>query len=221
MTRFPHYRFPNPSSAPDDEPLAFGGDLSPGRLLTAYQMGIFPWFDDDDGPILWWSPNPRFVLLPDHFRIPRSTRQAINSGKWRLTQNTRFDDVIRACAAQRRPGQMGTWITQSMTDAYTHLHALGHVHSAEAWLTTEQAAEPVLAGGLYGIRIGNAFCGESMFHHVAEGSKVAFALYARQLFAEGVQFIDCQTPTQHLARFGATEVARDTFLSMLRSATRG
>ena len=184
--------------------LAAGGDLSPARLLDAYARGIFPWFGDED-PLLWWSPDPRMVLLTGELRVSRSLRRVIQSGRFHVTLDTAFDDVVRGCA-EPRPGQEGTWITADMMEAYSRLAALGWAHSVEAWVDGE------LAGGLYGVAIGRMFFGESMFARATDASKVAFVHFVRQLERWQVPMIDCQMSTAHLASLGAREIPRAAFL---------
>lgn len=203
--------FPNPEEADPDGLLAIGGDLSPQRLLTAYSNGIFPWYADDS-PILWWSTNPRLILIPDEFHMPRSLRRVLNKGQFTFTLDTAFPSVIHECASSNRPEQEGTWIVEDMVEAYTMLHELGYCHSMEAWQDGE------LVGGLYGISLGAAFFGESMFYKVPDASKAAFAVLVNQLRVWGFSMIDCQQTTRHLLRFGAKEVQRFRFLAMLREA---
>ena len=188
--------------------LAAGGDLSPTRLIDAYARGIFPWFGDDD-PVLWWSPDPRMVLYCTELRISRSLRRVIRSGRFRITMDTAFAEVMTGCA-EPRPGQDGTWITAAMTDAYMRLFALGYAHSVEAWL------DDTLAGGLYGVAIGRMFFGESMFARVTDASKVAFVHLVSQLERWQMPMIDCQMSTQHLASFGAREIPRREFTREVR-----
>ncbi|MDD3310828.1 leucyl/phenylalanyl-tRNA--protein transferase [Pseudodesulfovibrio sp.] len=203
--------FPDPEEADPDGLLAVGGDLSPQRLLTAYASGIFPWYGEDS-PILWWSTNPRLVLLPREFHLPRSLRRVLNRGTFSFTLDTAFPKVIRACADAPRPGQDGTWLVEDMVEAYTLLHRLGYAHSVEAWRDGE------LAGGLYGLSLGTAFFGESMFHREPDASKAAFARLVGQLGRWGFTLIDCQQTTNHLLRFGAREMQRFRFLAALREA---
>lgn len=205
------FPFPDPATAPGDGPLAFGGDLTPGRLLSAYSQGIFPWYDDSV-PILWWSPDPRFVLLPEELRVPRSMRRAARRGRFALTLDHAFDAVVAACAKAPRPGQEGTWITREMAEAYGGLHRLGCAHSVEAWLDGE------LVGGLYGICLGEVFFGESMFHRVPEAAKVALLRLVEELRRRDVGLVDCQQETEHLARFGARPMPRGEFLERLDEA---
>jgi leucyl/phenylalanyl-tRNA--protein transferase len=203
--------FPDPALAEPDGLLAVGGDLSPERLLTAYAEGIFPWFNED-GPILWWSPDPRLVLDPAALHVPRSLERTLRRGRYRVTADAAFDRVIARCAGAARPGQDGTWITAEMAEAYGRLHRLGFAHSFEAW---EGAA---LAGGLYGVSLGAAFFGESMFADRPDASKVAFVRAVRWLCEVGVGLVDCQVRTDHLVRFGARDVPRADFLRQLAAA---
>ncbi len=191
--------------------LAVGGDLSPERLLRAYAEGIFPWYSEET-PILWWSPEPRMVLLPEELHVPRSLRRTLRSGRYAIRSDTAFGRVIRRCAAKERPDQDGTWITEEMVEAYERLHALGYAHSFEAW------DEEGLAGGLYGVSLGAAFFGESMFADRPDASKAAFASSVRWLRGRGFELVDCQVDTDHLRRFGAREVPRAEFLARLRNA---
>ncbi len=205
--------FPDPARAGPDGLLAVGGDLSPERLLTAYSEGIFPWYGNSS-PILWWSPDPRLVLEPDRLHVPRSLRKTIRQGRYRVTADKAFERVIERCAAQERPGQDGTWITGDMLRAYVRLHQLGFAHSFEAWEGKN------LAGGLYGVSLGAAFFGESMFADRPDASKVAFVRGVGWLATRNVNLVDCQVRTEHLIRFGAHEVPRDAFLSRLADALR-
>jgi leucyl/phenylalanyl-tRNA--protein transferase len=203
--------FPDPGLADPDGLLAVGGDLSPERLVAAYASGIFPWFDLDS-PILWWSPNPRLVLEPAALHVPRSLARTLRRGTYRITADRAFERVIRACAAAARPGQRGTWITEEMVAAYLRLHELGLAHAFEAW---EGGA---LVGGVYGVSLGAAFFGESMFSARPDASKVAFVEAVRHLAAHGTTLVDCQVRTEHLVRFGAVEWPRSRFLSALAVA---
>ncbi len=205
--------FPPPDYADPSGLLAVGGDLSGERLLEAYRLGIFPWYSDDQ-PILWWSPDPRLVLKLDEFKISRSLRKTINKGVFKVTFDRAFEEVIRACAAAPRTGQRGTWITQEMQEAYIKLHGLGYAHSVEAWCGEE------LAGGLYGVSLGKAFFGESMFHRRTDASKVALAVLVEKLRDWKFHFIDAQMTTEHLLGLGATEMSRRIFLRRLQSALR-
>lgn len=203
--------FPDPELAEPDGLLAIGGDLSPERLLTAYAQGIFPWYSEEN-PILWWSPDPRLVLDPAELHVSRSLRRTLSRGAFRVASDTAFEAVIRRCAERERPGQHGTWITAEMIDAYVRLHALGFAHSFEAW------DGDALAGGLYGVSLGAAFFGESMFADRPDASKVAFATAVEWLAARGVTLVDCQVRTDHLVRFGAREIPRRAFLERLARA---
>jgi leucyl/phenylalanyl-tRNA---protein transferase len=205
--------FPEPARAEPDGLLAVGGDLSPERLLMAYASGIFPWYGDDS-PILWWSPDPRLVLEPSRLHVPRSLERTIRRERYRVTVDRAFAQVISRCAARPRPGQRGTWITDEMRDAYVRLHQLGFAHSFEAW----EGAE--LAGGLYGVSLGAAFFGESMFADRPDASKVAFVRSIDWLARRSVNLVDCQVRTEHLLRFGAHEISRAAFLHRLARALR-
>jgi leucyl/phenylalanyl-tRNA--protein transferase len=202
-------RLNDPEQADARGIVAVGGDLRPERLLDAYRRGIFPWYAEGL-PILWHSPNPRFVLVPDQLQVNRSLRKAIRRRPYRLTLDTAFADVIRACAHIPRPGQDGSWITREMIEAYDRLFELGHAHSVEAW-----APDGELIGGLYGVGVGALFCGESMFALEPDASKIAFVTLVEQLVRWGFQLIDCQAYTDHLARFGAVEWPRARFLAEL------
>lgn len=204
--------FPRPDLAEPSGLLAVGGDLRQERLLAAYRQGIFPWYDDES-PILWWSPDPRpLVELPDGLQVTRRLERTIRSGRFRVSLDTDFSGVIRGCAGVRRESGDGTWLVPDMIAAYEALHAAGHAHSAEAWLDGE------LVGGAYGVAVGRAFFGESMFHRVTDASKVAFVVLARFLERQEFQFIDCQQATGHLRRFGAVEISRSAFMRRLRAA---
>jgi leucyl/phenylalanyl-tRNA--protein transferase len=203
--------FPDPALAEPDGLLAVGGDLAPERLLTAYAQGIFPWYDERS-PILWWSPDPRLVLEPAWLHVSRSLRRTLRRGPFRVTADTAFEQVIRRCAVRARPGQRGTWITAEMIEAYVRLHRLGFAHSFEAW------AGDALVGGLYGVSLGAAFFGESMFADRPDASKVAFARAVEWLDARGVALVDCQVRTEHLVTLGAREIPRPEFLARLGAA---
>lgn len=198
-------QFPHPSLADEDGLLAIGGDLSTERLLLAYRSGIFPWFSGEIPR--WYCPDPRFVLFPDELYVSKSMKILLRRDAFRVCSNQAFEEVIRNCSTVYREGQWGTWITQDMIRAYTRLNALGHAVSYEAWLDDE------LVGGLYGIRMGRMFFGESMFCHVSNASKYAFISCARQLAQEGVALIDCQVYTEHLESLGARHIPRQEFLS--------
>lgn len=205
--------FPPPEYADPSGLLAVGGDLSPERLLEGYRVGVFPWYSDDQ-PILWWSPDPRFVLELNDFKVSRSLRKTINRGIFKVSFDRAFEDVIRTCAAVPRDGQAGTWITAEMQAAYIKLHRMGFAHSVESWLEGE------LVGGLYGVSLGRAFFGESMFHHKGDASKIALAALVEKLKTWEFDFIDAQMATEHLTRLGAKELPRRIFLRRLRSAVR-
>ncbi len=203
--------FPPVEDADPSGLLAVGGDLEPERLLEAYARGIFPWYDEDQ-PILWHAPDPRMVLLPSELRVSRSLARTVRRKPFELTLDTAFESVMRCCAESPRPGACGTWITSDMLEAYVRLHRLGFAHSAEAWEGSE------LVGGLYGVSLGGAFFGESMFARRTDASKVAFAALVRQLEAWNFDLVDCQMYTEHLARFGAEERPRSWFSRRLAAA---
>ena len=192
--------------------LAAGGCLTPEHLLDAYRKGIFPWFNAGE-PILWWSPDPRMVLLPEEFKISRALRKTLRNNIYEIRTDTAFEQVMRACAAPRG-GQAGTWIHEEMIAAYAELHRMGHAHSVEAW------REGGLVGGLYGIGIGRMFYGESMFSRSTDASKVALAHLATQLRRWNFGMIDCQMNTQHLASLGAREIPRTEFILRLQELIR-
>jgi len=192
--------------------LAAGGDLSPDRLLLAYHQGIFPWFAPGE-PILWWSPDPRMVLVPSELHIPRSLAKTLRHKPYEIRFDTAFRTVISHCAGSARPGQDGTWIVPEVIDAYCRLHALGWAHSAECWMDGE------LVGGLYGVAIGKMFYGESMYTQRPDASKLAFVHLVQWLQQQGYGLIDCQMRTDHLARFGGREISRVDFLAELRRLT--
>ncbi len=191
--------------------LAVGGDLSPRRLLRAYAAGIFPWYSQAQ-PILWWSPDPRSVLLPAQLRISRSLRKTLRRQPFRITFDQAFEQVMRGCAQPRRSSNE-TWITEEMIHAYYQLHRLGHAHSAEAWQGEN------LVGGLYGVNLGQVFFGESMFSRVSDASKVAFVHLLRFMQQRGISLVDCQVASDHLDSLGAVPMSRNTFIQQLRSLT--
>ena len=188
--------------------LAVGGDLSTKRLLAAYAKGIFPWYSDDQ-PIMWWSPDPRSILKLDDFKISRSLNKTLKKNIFHVTMDTAFNDVIRACAKTRKDG-FGTWITAEMLDAYCELHRLGYAHSVECWF------EQKLVGGLYGLSLGHAFFGESMFTLKTDASKVALAFLVKQLKQWQFDFIDAQVSSEHMTRLGAKEIPRSQFIHELQ-----
>ena len=202
--------FPPADNANAEGLLAVGGDLSPERLLLAYKSGIFPWFNDDS-LILWWSPDPRMVLFPQKIKISKSMRQIMSGTRFTLTRNRCFKEVMEACAEITRKGQEGTWITNSMKEAYLRLHELGFARSYEVWEDKE------LVGGLYGIDLGHVFCGESMFSKATNASKFAFIQLARDLEEKNYKLIDCQLYTKHLESLGAEEIPRKEFLKLLQN----
>lgn len=202
--------FPNPRFASDEGLLAYGGDLSPNRLLKAYTKGIFPWYNAED-PILWWSPNPRLILYPDSFKVSKSFQRRLRNNDFRVHFDRDFHTVITHCSQMSRKGQSGnTWITPQIIEAYTTLYEMGFAHSVEAY-----DEEDRLVGGLYGISLGGGFFGESMFSLVKDGSKIALKGLSDVLLREGFDFIDCQLPTEHLQSIGAQVLHRNIFLDEL------
>jgi leucyl/phenylalanyl-tRNA--protein transferase len=202
-----HIWFPPLEDALEDGLLAMGGDLSTERLIKAYQEGIFPWYDGETP--LWWSPNPRFVIYPANLKVSATMKQVIKRQEFEFKTNTAFDQVIANCKKIKRAGQYGTWITPAVEKAFNILHQLGIVHSAEAWKGDK------LVGGLYGIKMGKLFFGESMFSNQSNASKFAFISYVKQLEAEGIVLIDCQVYTEHLESLGAEMIDRDLFKQIL------
>ena len=200
--------FPSPHQAEENGLLAVGGDLSVKRLLLAYSSGIFPWFSKGD-PILWWSPNPRYIIDPVEVRVPKSLGKFIRRNEFTVTINKSFSNVIKGCAEAGKRGETGTWITEEMAHAYSILHKLGYVHSVESWHKGE------LAGGFYGVCLGRCFFGESMFFKRPNASKVAFVVFVRKLQNNNFKMIDCQQPSDHMIRFGAKPVPRREFLNNL------
>jgi len=205
-------RFPDPSGAlawPNGL-LAAGGDLSPERLLAAYRRGIFPWYEDGQ-PILWWSPDPRCVILPGGLHVSRRTARTLRSGVFTGSFDRAFDEVVGGCARRHQPG-VGTWITDEMARAYVELHRLGHAHSVEIW------RDGTLAGGLYGVAVGRAFFAESMFSRVSDASKAALVFLWSELQSRGFDLMDCQLPSEHLERLGARNLPRARFLALIEGA---
>ena len=199
-------KFPNVNKANKDGLLAIGGDLSVERLLLAYKTGIFPWFENDE-PILWWSPNPRFVLFPNKLKVSRSMKQVLGNTNYTVTINKAFNEVIHQCSKIKREGQSGTWITKSMIDAYCKLHKLGYATSVEVWDSDS------LVGGLYGVDLGNkVFCGESMFTKQSNASKIGLITFINK---SNYKLIDCQVYTQLFDNLGAEEILRNDFLKLL------
>jgi leucyl/phenylalanyl-tRNA--protein transferase len=204
-------KFPSPYLASGEGLLAVGGDLSQERLLLAYSLGIFPWYSEGE-PIMWWSPDPRLVLYPSEIKISKSLQKTIKKGIFHVTLDHAFEKVIYACAQSRTKNDEGTWIVDDMIGAYCKLHESGFAHSVEAWHKGE------LAGGLYGVSLGECFFGESMFTHISNASKVAFVSLVEHLQALQFEMIDCQITTPHLISFGAREIPRARFLQELKQA---
>ncbi|QFZ54180.1 leucyl/phenylalanyl-tRNA--protein transferase [Oceanihabitans sp. IOP_32] len=203
---FQNIKFPDVNEATPEGLLAIGGDLSVQRLLYAYKHGIFPWFENEE-PILWWSPNPRFVLFPEKLKVSKSMKQVLRNGNYSVTVNKAFKAVITACSKIKRKDQASTWITSSMIEAYVKLHELGYAKSVEVW------RDNTLVGGLYGIDLGNSvFCGESMFAKESNASKVGLITFVQNT---NYKLIDCQVHTKHLESLGAEEISRDDFLKYL------
>ncbi|MCP4123715.1 MAG: leucyl/phenylalanyl-tRNA--protein transferase [Bacteroidetes bacterium] len=194
----------------EDGILAVGGDLSAKRLLLAYRTGVFPWFSENE-PIIWWSPDPRFVMFPDELKVSKSMKQLIRNKRFEVSIDTSFEQVIQACAQQKRKGQPGTWITDDMIQAYMDLHEQGYAHSVEVW------RDGKLVGGLYGVSLGKVFFGESMFHTESNASKYGFIHLITLLTARNFQLIDCQVETDHLRSLGALNIPRSEFLSLLHT----
>jgi leucyl/phenylalanyl-tRNA--protein transferase len=188
--------------------VAIGGDLSPDRLMLAYKSGIFPWYNEND-PIIWWSLNPRMVLFPEKLKVSKSMRSLFNKGIYRVTYNQEFSRVINSCRVTYREGQMGTWITEDMMKAYIELNKLGYAHSVEVWEGKS------LIGGLYGVRFGNVFSGESMFSHKSNASKFGFISFVQKEKENGLKLIDCQQESDHLRSMGAETITRSDYLNLL------
>ena len=200
--------FPSASTANNDGVVAVGGDLNPKRILQAYKQGIFPWFESDDY-LVWWSPDPRMVLFPEKLKISKSTKKILKNDCFKVTFNQSFDEVVDCCAKVKRFGQNGTWITDGLKKAYNLLHKEGHAFSVEVWKNFE------LVGGLYGIDLGDIFCGESMFSKENNASKIGFIHLIKELNKNGYKLIDCQVPSAHLKSLGAEEISRKEFLNYL------
>lgn len=205
--------FPPVAEALEDGLLAIGGNLSTERLLLAYKSGIFPWYDDEVP--MWWCPDPRFVLFPAELKVSKSMQQLLKRNAFEFRTNTAFEAVIQHCRHTHRPDQDGTWINDDVITHYTELYKMGYAHSAEAW------KDGILVGGLYGIRMGNIFFGESMFSHQSNASKYTFIRFVEQLQADGVQLIDCQVYTEHLESLGASMIPRDDFIQLLQENING
>ncbi len=200
--------FPPANEADEDGLLAIGGDLRVERLLAAYKLGIFPWYSNK--VILWWNPNPRFVLYPQKLKVSKSMMQVIRSNSYKITINQNFKDVITACKTIDRKDQQGTWIDENMINAYTQLHQLGYAYSVEVWNKRQ------LVGGLYGIKMGHIFFGESMFSKMPNASKFGFIKFVEYLISQGIVLIDCQVYTKHLESLGAEMIERNVFLDILK-----
>lgn len=200
--------FPPVNLADEDGLLAYGGDLSTERLLLAYQEGIFPWYNEP--PILWWSPDPRFVLFPEELKLSASMKQVLKKGVFEISFDEDFEGVIAGCKQSPRKGQDGTWITAEVEAAYIALHKMGYAHSVECWQDGE------LVGGFYGVMIGECFFGESMFAKVSNASKAAFVTFVEKAKGMGLRIIDCQVYTEHLASLGARFIGREEFLGIIR-----
>jgi leucyl/phenylalanyl-tRNA--protein transferase len=205
------FQFPLPEKSSYNSIIAWGANLSPGMLLSAYEQGLFPWYGEGE-PLLWHSPDPRFVIFPEKLHVSASMKKIMKKEVFEITLDKDFEGVIRGCAEIDRPGQGGTWINSDVIPAYIRLHELGWAHSAEARLKGRES----LAGGCYGIRLGNVFFGESMFSLVPNASKAAFLYLAQRLFEDGLAFIDCQIHTPHLESLGGEKISRKKFLNLLR-----
>ncbi len=205
--------FPDPRYAADHGLLAVGGNYRPEVLLAAYAHGIFPW-PNEEMPHAWFSPNPRMVLVPEELRVSRSLRKTLRRGRFRVTFDNAFEEVMHRCAGAERDGQVGTWISNELMEGFAALHELGVAHSVETWIDDR------LSGGLYGLSLGSVFCGESMFHDITDASKVAFVTLVQQLREWDFKMVDCQIHTDHLESLGAREWNRDLFLSRLGDAVR-
>ncbi len=205
------FLFPNAAQADPSGLLAVGGDLSLSRLLTAYAHGAFPWYSEGQ-PVLWWSPDPRCVLLVEEFRIPRTVRRELRHCTFTVGYDCAFEEVMRACAEMSRPDQEGTWITSEMIAAYVQLHKAGFAHSVEVW------ERGILVGGLYGVALGKVFFGESMFHRRSNASKLALACLMEHLSAKRFRLVDCQMETAHILRYGARSIPRAEFFARLAAA---
>lgn len=205
------FQFPEVDAASPDGVLALGGNLSPGMILSAYHQGVFPWFNDDD-PIVWWCPDPRYILVPSELHVSTTIKKIIKKRRFELSLDTAFGEVIRACSSTPRPGQSGTWITDDMIAGYERLHALGYAHSVEARLDGH------LVGGLYGISLGSAFFGESMFSLEPDASKAAFIPFTWFLAESGFTMIDSQVRTPHIESMGGKYVSRESYLRLLSDA---
>jgi leucyl/phenylalanyl-tRNA--protein transferase len=213
LTENQRFKFPPPEKAKHHSVVAWGGNLSPGMLLSAYEQGLFPWYGKDD-PVIWHCPDPRFVVFPEKLHVSRTMQKILRQNVFTVTFDKDFPGVINSCSQVKRPGQNSTWITPDIIEAYTELHRLGWAHSVEAYLEGE------LAGGCYGVLIGKVFFGESMFHLKPNASKAAFITFARMLFEKGIRLIDCQQQTAHLGSLGAEDISRTKFIALLRDAIK-
>tara|TARA_Y100000816_G_scaffold98823_1_gene68824 strand:+ start:2561 stop:3205 length:645 start_codon:yes stop_codon:yes gene_type:complete len=202
------YKFPSPTSATKEGVVAIGGDLNPLRILEAYKNGIFPWFNDDEN-LMWWSPDPRMILLPENFKVSKSFKSFLKKKEYHISYNQNFEEIIESCSNIKRVGQTGTWITNGLKQSFNELHEMGYAHSVEVWY------QNIIVGGLYGLDLGNIFCGESMFSIKPNASKVALYFLCQELKQNNYDFIDCQVPSQHLSSLGAEEISRDNFLKKL------
>lgn len=201
--------FPHPNEANEDGALAWGGDLTPSRLICAYQSGVFPWYSKDD-PIIWWSPNPRLIMELKDFKLSKSLKKSIKKFDYKFDSS--FTEIITACKDIKRENQVGSWINPEIIEAYDTLLSIGYVHSIGSYYNGE------LVGGVYGVVVGRIFCGESMFSNKSDASKSAYAVLVQHLKEWGYDFIDCQIPTKHLKSLGAKEVSRDYFLGRLKKS---
>lgn len=212
-----YFRFPDIEYSNPDGILAIGGNLSPGVLLSAYKQGIFPWYSEFE-PILWWSPDPRFVLFPENLHVSKSARKKLNKttsdSLYKYTMDTAFKEVITECKSAYRKGQKGTWITDEMLEAYCLLHKLGYAHSIELW------KDSLLIGGLYGVSLGNCFFGESMFSKESNASKIVFIRFIQFIKHKGFNLIDCQVYTPYLESLGALEIPRPGFIKLLKNGLK-
>ena len=202
------FKFPSPKLATSEGIVAVGGDLNPLRVLEAYKNGIFPWFNDDEN-LIWWSPDPRMVLFPEKIKLSKSFKSFLKKKEYRVSFNENFENVIESCSNIKRVGQKGTWITSGLKKSFNKLHEMGHAHSVEVWY------QNVIIGGLYGLDLGNVFCGESMFSTKPNASKVALYFLCQELKSNNYKFIDCQVPSEHLRSLGAEEISRNSFLESL------
>ncbi len=204
-----YFEFPPVHTGTPEGIVATGGSVSPGMLISAYSQGIFPWYSENE-PILWWSPDPRFVLFFENLHVSASMKKLLKKGRFQLTFDTAFREVITACGRAKRPGQEGTWITPEMIEGYTALHEIGYAHSLEVW------ERGVLAGGLYGVSLGRCFFGESMFTKVSNASKIALICLSKTLEAANFHFIDSQVYNPHMASLGAADISRERYFELLR-----